>query len=261
MSSANEEDENKTTSNLFAAGPGLLDRVQSAQMTRYGLKISTSEVTHLLTTAQVEEIKVKREMKRAAFLEAPFNSLSSISDHLGLTGFAGLTGENVAATFSKPLGVIFNVTYEVPLFRLEGVESYRIPVSDDNKEELSPYFDEVGAKLDEVAKRDQVAICHCMAGVSRSATLVLAYLIKYGGLSLESAYQELRSRRFVARPNLNFLRQLSNYEAELYGEEKRSPWASYTLNGITREMPQFIIDNYASNYTFEFMGPEKSGKK
>ena len=52
---------------------------------------------------------------------------------------------------------------------------------------------------------------HCYAGVSRSATLVLAYLMARERLSLKMALQRVREARPTAMPNQGFLRQLEKY--------------------------------------------------
>ena len=58
----------------------------------------------------------------------PFNQISSITDHLGLTGAWGVISERFAQ-FPRPVRCVINATYEVPLLQVEGIESYRIPVS------------------------------------------------------------------------------------------------------------------------------------
>jgi hypothetical protein len=49
-------------------------------------------------------------------------------------------------------------------------------------------------------------------GVSRSTTLILAYLIKYKKWSLSKSYFLVLSRRKCVRPNCGFWRQLIKYE-------------------------------------------------
>lgn len=51
-------------------------------------------------------------------------------------------------------------------------------------------------------------LVHCSAGISRSATIVIAYLILEHKMSLESAYIHVRARREVICPNLGFMQQL-----------------------------------------------------
>ena len=58
-------------------------------------------------------------------------------------------------------------------------------------------------------------LVHCQAGVSRSATICLAYLMYHKELGLEQAYDFLKARRSVIAPNLNFMQQLLQFEGDL----------------------------------------------
>lgn len=50
------------------------------------------------------------------------------------------------------------------------------------------------------------------AGVSRSASIVIAYLMRYKGISYEEARKLLEKARPQIRPNDGFVRQLKLYE-------------------------------------------------
>lgn len=58
-------------------------------------------------------------------------------------------------------------------------------------------------------------LVHCYAGVSRSVTIVLAYLMKKCNWNLQKALGFVRSKRVVAKPNDGFMRQLQQYEKQL----------------------------------------------
>lgn len=60
-------------------------------------------------------------------------------------------------------------------------------------------------------------LVHCVAGVSRSASLCLAYLIKHERMPLRKAFAHLRSRRPSIRPNTGFFTQLIEFERRLFG--------------------------------------------
>lgn len=49
-------------------------------------------------------------------------------------------------------------------------------------------------------------LVHCFAGVSRSATAVIAYLMKNKKLSFESALSLCKAKRKVTNPNQGFVR-------------------------------------------------------
>lgn len=53
-----------------------------------------------------------------------------------------------------------------------------------------------------------------MAGISRSVTLVLAFLIKKKGMKYDDAYLMIKSKRRIIHPNDGFIKQLRNYELE-----------------------------------------------
>ena len=44
---------------------------------------------------------------------------------------------------------------------------------------LLGYFDSVADKLEDISRVGGKALVHCVAGVSRSASLCIAYLMKY----------------------------------------------------------------------------------
>jgi len=58
-------------------------------------------------------------------------------------------------------------------------------------------------------------LVHCIRGVSRSATIVSAYLMRSKSLSAEDAVEHVRKVRAIARPNYGFMMQLQLYHKEL----------------------------------------------
>lgn len=58
-------------------------------------------------------------------------------------------------------------------------------------------------------------LVHCRGGISRSATVCLAYLMYSRALQLDDAFEYVRARRHVISPNANFMMQLVQFEAEL----------------------------------------------
>lgn len=58
-------------------------------------------------------------------------------------------------------------------------------------------------------------LVHCYAGVSRSPALVIAYLMATKGWGLEEAYDFVKERRRIIKPNRSFINQLEQWEIEL----------------------------------------------
>eukprot|EP00064_Thunnus_orientalis_P020761 superscaffoldBa00005895_g20909 len=65
-------------------------------------------------------------------------------------------------------------------------------------------------------------LVHCTVGVSRSATLVLAYLMIRQNLTLVEAIKTVKDHRGVI-PNRGFLRQLNGLDGILRESRKTSP--------------------------------------
>ena len=58
-------------------------------------------------------------------------------------------------------------------------------------------------------------LVHCMQGVSRSSTVVLAYLMRHRGMSFEDALALAQEKRPRVKPNAGFVAQLQRYEKEI----------------------------------------------
>ena len=64
-----------------------------------------------------------------------------------------------------------------------------------------------------------VVLVHCAGGVSRSASIVLFFLIAKKGMSLAGAWRMGREAREVIGPNAAFFNILLDAERELTGKE------------------------------------------
>ena len=54
-------------------------------------------------------------------------------------------------------------------------------------------------------------LIHCMAGRSRSATILSAYIIDTYGMNVDNVLNLLRSKRKIVEPNSSFIKQLNDY--------------------------------------------------
>ena len=66
-------------------------------------------------------------------------------------------------------------------------------------------------------------LVHCNLGISRSTSLILAYLMKTFNATLIEAFKYLRHRRPIVCPNLGFLHQLIDFEYELFSYRYTDP--------------------------------------
>ena len=70
--------------------------------------------------------------------------------------------------------------------------------------------------IDDRTKKGMKVLVHCQCGVSRSASLVVAYgLYKNPSLTVQEAYDAVKSRSRWIGPNMNLIYQLSEFKSKL----------------------------------------------
>jgi protein-tyrosine phosphatase len=58
--------------------------------------------------------------------------------------------------------------------------------------------------IDDVAQKGERILVHCHQGISRSATIIIAYVMRRDRLTLQKAYELVKSRRELVFPNYGF---------------------------------------------------------
>lgn len=143
-----------------------------------------------------------------------FGQISEINDHLFLSGAGVLKPDKIK---QKKITFIVNATVEEPSAYLSGVEYLKIRIDDSPNAHLDTYFDMVSDRIKANKDRGGRTLVHCVAGVSRSASLCMVYLIKYQRLTLRQAYYHVKSARPIIRPNVGFWKQMIDYERRVLG--------------------------------------------
>jgi len=121
---------------------------------------------------------------------------------------------------------ILNVTPDLPnVFEEMGHVKYmQIPITDHWSQNLAHYFPKAIDFIDEARENQVGVLVHCLAGISRSVTITLAYLMYKCSLNLNDAFNLVRARKSNIAPNFNFLEQLHTFEKELKLDvESRDP--------------------------------------
>ena len=91
-------------------------------------------------------------------------------------------------------------------------------VRDVEEADIKAHFATAIAKIDAAKQSGRAIFVHCSRGVSRSASLCIAYLMKTEGWSAKRARQVVEERRPIILPNDGFWKCLCEYEKELSGE-------------------------------------------
>jgi len=88
----------------------------------------------------------------------------------------------------------------VCLPNLPSIKIYNFNIQDNISYNISAYFDEIG----EIIDKENIVLVNCICGISRSATIVTAYLMKYCALSLKNALMGTYAVRPIICPNDSF---------------------------------------------------------
>ena len=84
---------------------------------------------------------------------------------------------------------------------------------------LSDEFENTNEFINDAFENKGKILIHCMAGRSRSATILIAFIIKNFGFTTEKALESLILKRPIVEPNKYFIEQLENYYDKLYKSE------------------------------------------
>ena len=100
---------------------------------------------------------------------------------------------------------ILSCAVECPPNRLAGTFTvHHIPLGDEEDggepEDIVEGARTLHSWLDASGAEQNVVIVHCMAGISRSPTIVIAYLILFKGMGYEEAWNFVANRRGFIRP-------------------------------------------------------------
>ena len=94
-------------------------------------------------------------------------------------------------------------------------EYVRVSIYDNENADLLPYLEGSTAFIRRHIEAGGAVLVHCQRGVSRSASVVIAFLIAHGAggtMSRDEAYAQVKRRRRVVDPNIGFWGQLLAFE-------------------------------------------------
>uniref|UniRef100_A0A1B0DCZ2 protein-serine/threonine phosphatase n=1 Tax=Phlebotomus papatasi TaxID=29031 RepID=A0A1B0DCZ2_PHLPP len=111
---------------------------------------------------------------------------------------------------------ILNVTREIDNF-FPGMFDYcNIRVYDDEKTDLLKHWDNTFKYISKAKKQGSKVLVHCKMGVSRSASVVIAYAMKAYNWDFDRALRHVKEKRTCIKPNKSFMAQLETYQGMLY---------------------------------------------
>jgi len=97
----------------------------------------------------------------------------------------------------------------------ESFKYMHLKILDCAAETIHDHFEDTTAFISDAISGGGRVLVHCIRGVSRSATIVSAFLMHSEKLSAEEAVERVQLARPVARPNYGFMIQLQMYAKEI----------------------------------------------
>ncbi|CAM9936694.1 unnamed protein product, partial [Ascophyllum nodosum] len=184
---------------------------------------------------------------------------SQVLDHL----FIGSRAHAKNRGLLKELGInrILNVTPPKTMDSTNGVPNFfekdrsmtykRVAVFDNRGEDLLQHFDSCIAFIEQGSFYGKVLV-HCNKGVSRSSTVVAAYLMRNRGLTKDEALTYLRSRRSIVCPHEGFMAQLEAFDAKLKIDREAA-----IAEGRPKKYPQDLLGTAPAPSRGALQGPSR----
>ncbi|EFC50813.1 mitogen-activated protein kinase phosphatase [Naegleria gruberi] len=117
---------------------------------------------------------------------------------------------------------------------LEKYGDFQIQIVDHQTMDIKQHFSQAIEYIKECKKNGEKVFVHCQKGISRSASIVLAYLIAEEGLTLQEAYNITKQARKFVKPNKGFSNQLGQFEMELNPNLKKPTYRDETSSCLER---------------------------
>ena len=118
---------------------------------------------------------------------------ANLIEQLGITSIINLT--NTPSVYPK-------ISYDYPVLDKPSVgTSWMAPCMDHIEKELGLL---------------KIVYVHCSAGISRSPSLIIHYLMSFECMTLRQAYTHLLKERSIIQPSIGFIKGLIEYEKTLY---------------------------------------------
>lgn len=110
---------------------------------------------------------------------------------------------------------ILNVTREIDNF-FPGLFDYcNVRVYDDEKTDLLKHWDNTFKYISRAKMEGSKVLVHCKMGISRSASVVIAYAMKEYNWNFSHALKHVKEKRTCIKPNKSFISQLETYQGIL----------------------------------------------
>jgi len=176
--------------------------------------------THYTQNSSLQE---KVEELQHSMKQLSIQSLSSSPSYICITGMHEILenflwlGDRFAASETKVLKQL-GISYMLTLYGtheheyLTPIRTRCIPLNDDGSSDLGPVLKRCFEFIDEAKLKKQKILIHCAAGINRSPSIVIAYLMRTNNMRYQDAFDFVQNKRWFIDPSPPYRLQLQQYE-------------------------------------------------
>lgn len=117
----------------------------------------------------------------------------------------------------------------------------QIKILDEVKCNIYQYFNNAIYFISQNINKGKILV-HCEQGISRSASIIIAYLMKTCKISYENAFEFVKDKRPQISPNKGFIVQLKKFESVLFVNESNKLNDLLDVISIQKNILLFLIE-------------------
>lgn len=114
------------------------------------------------------------------------------------------------------IGQILNITNEIPIYFPNYFNYIQCEIRDIHNSHLLSHLDYLADTIHlHLSQSNTSSFVHCFMGSSRSASVIIAYLIKYHSYELDNAIQFIKDKRPIINLNKSFYLNLQEFQQKI----------------------------------------------
>ncbi|KAH8075852.1 protein-tyrosine phosphatase-like protein [Cristinia sonorae] len=160
-------------------------------------------------------------------------SASQIAPQLYLSNF--FYAKSVQAMSADGITHVVSILESKPAYPPFLKGTLHIPLMDTSDTDILQHLEATTAFIKAAIEEspNNNVLVHCLMGISRSATVVCAYLVATTSMSADETIDFVREKRPIVCPNLGFRRQLETYSLQFYSRKSLAAKSVARMTGVS----------------------------
>ncbi|BBN02983.1 hypothetical protein MPTK1_2g19810 [Marchantia polymorpha subsp. ruderalis] len=207
------------------------------------IKLDMGAVHRSRDQSEPSELQLRRD--KFAFFD---KECSRVADHIYL-GSDAVARNRETLRANKITHVLNCVGFMCREYFPEDLSYLTLWLQDSPCEDITSVLYDVFDYFEEVREQGGRVFVHCYQGVSRSTSLVIAYLMWREGQSFEDAFQDVKAARGVTNPNMGFACQLLQAQKRVHAApvSPNSVLRMYRISPHSKYDPLHLVPRTVNN--------------